>query len=731
MESLVAKLDALQKEREREDAAAAATLGIPESKPKAPEAKSRPRPIEPPIPLLFVTQPTVPSSPMSHNTPTNVTWTIEEAESARIAAEEAEEEEEDCEEEEEEFEEEEYEEEDDGEEWEEEDEYDASLTISLSADANSGGLHPKDAANGRKRSLTPEFECDFDLPLMVAATVEPRKSLGGRTERLNILPPPPIFTASVTYDGQSEWDKEDESLEEEEEGEEGRDANGNLSVFLAPPTAYSSESEYDGNVDVGCTLSLVDRVALQDSDEYSTESEYESYYEDEYSDELTDEEEFSDAEMSASSLDAEIHIPLPPPQTHEPKAAQVEAGQAPIESNATMKTRSPSPLVSKDARPVAAVQPNSAALDRPEAAQEACGLEDKSALRKAPVNMTVEEQRRVEQQQQETDRQKARATGAVSAMRDRFRPASPPKAEPIMYKRSALLERKEEERPKRTYAVVKPVINDEFDKQMAELREQMKDKSSKLQSEYKSLSKGIHSQADDAKLRAKEEQHRALLGQATDTFSRADEERKKWQEQHVSDVERKRREQEERRRQAEEKRVAEEKAAAAAAAEPRKVTRRVRRIGDQKGEPKKAEPTAEARSNGAAAAVPSPKSSTASITPAIQKSSLSPEKKILSPTENKLDVPKRKRRHQSQKRRRFVRKPFDIDDLLGLSAFTDFEQMDDFFLCGIENRRPPGASEKRKKRRLGVQKIWISQLKDIDKLYHASELRDIKLDGLS
>ncbi|KAI6239775.1 hypothetical protein M3Y99_00528400 [Aphelenchoides fujianensis] len=612
MESLVAKLDALQKEREREDAAAATMLGISESKPKAPEAKSRPRPLEPPIPLLFVTQPTVPSSPMSQHTPTNVTWTIEEAESARIAAEEAEEEEEDENEEEEgeiEDEEEEYEEEDDGEEWEEEDEYDASLTISLSADANSGGLHPKDAANGRKRSLTPEFECDFDLPLMVAATVEPRKSLGGRTERLNILPPPPIFTASVTYDGQAEWDKEDESLEEEEE-EDGRDANGNLSVFLAPPTAYSSESEYDGNVDVGCTLSLVDRVALQDSDEYSTESEYESYYEDEYSDELTDEEEFSDEEMSASSLDAEIHIPLPPPQTNQPKVAQFEAEQAPIESSATMKTRSPSPPAPKDARPVAAVQPNSAALSRPVAAQEACGLEDKSALRKAPVNMTVEEQRRVEQQQQEAERQKARATGAVSAMRDRFRPVSPPKAEPITYKRSTLLERKEEERPKRTYAVVKPVINDEFDKQMAELREQMKDKSSKLQSEYKSLSKGIHSQADDAKLRAKEEQHRALLGQATDTFSRADEERKKWQEQHVSDVERKRREQEERRRQVEEKRVAEEKAAAAAAAEPRKVTHRVRRIGDQKAETKKAEPAAEARPNGAA--VPSPKSSTSS-----------------------------------------------------------------------------------------------------------------------
>lgn len=47
-------------------------------------------------------------------------------------------------------------------------------------------------------------------------------------------------------------------------------------VYLTPQSYSASESEYEGNVEVGCTLSLVDRVALQDSlSDYTTESEYE------------------------------------------------------------------------------------------------------------------------------------------------------------------------------------------------------------------------------------------------------------------------------------------------------------------------------------------------------------------------------------------------------------------------------------------------------------------------
>lgn len=53
---------------------------------------------------------------------------------------------------------------------------------------------------------------------------------------------------------------------------------------------------------------------------------------------------------------------------------------------------------------------------------------------------------------------------------------------------------------------------------MAELREQMKSKSSQLQSEFKDLSKGIHSKTDEAKLKAMESQHKDLLGNASKLF---------------------------------------------------------------------------------------------------------------------------------------------------------------------------------------------------------------------
>lgn len=96
--------------------------------------------------------------------------------------------------------------------------------------------------------------------------------------------------------------------------------------------------------------------------------------------------------------------------------------------------------------------------------------------------MSIEDQRRTEQQQkviifktaypvswfQELARQKARSTGLVNVIRDQFRVPTPPKQEPIVYKRSSRLEPGplDEQRQRKTYAVVKPVINDEFDKQV-------------------------------------------------------------------------------------------------------------------------------------------------------------------------------------------------------------------------------------------------------------------------
>jgi hypothetical protein len=53
---------------------------------------------------------------------------------------------------------------------------------------------------------------------------------------------------------------------------------------------------------------------------------------------------------------------------------------------------------------------------------------------------------------------------------------------------------------------------------MAELRAQMEVKNTRLLSDYRNLSRGINSLSDDAKLRAKEEQHRELLDRSTTTF---------------------------------------------------------------------------------------------------------------------------------------------------------------------------------------------------------------------
>jgi hypothetical protein len=53
---------------------------------------------------------------------------------------------------------------------------------------------------------------------------------------------------------------------------------------------------------------------------------------------------------------------------------------------------------------------------------------------------------------------------------------------------------------------------------MAELREQMKTKDAKMRSEYKDLSQGIGSQADEVKLKAMESLHRGRLESASNVF---------------------------------------------------------------------------------------------------------------------------------------------------------------------------------------------------------------------
>uniref|UniRef100_A0A8R1IX96 Uncharacterized protein n=1 Tax=Caenorhabditis japonica TaxID=281687 RepID=A0A8R1IX96_CAEJA len=94
------------------------------------------------------------------------------------------------------------------------------------------------------------------------------------------------------------------------------------------------------------------------------------------------------------------------------------------------------------------------------------------------------------------------------------------------YKKSLRLE--PTEKPKRTYEVIKPVINDDFDKQMEEIRKQMKTGSNELQSKMKMLSKGILTTQEEAKLKEIEEKRRVTTEKATGAFGKAEEEKARW-----------------------------------------------------------------------------------------------------------------------------------------------------------------------------------------------------------
>uniref|UniRef100_A0A1I7UG59 INCENP_ARK-bind domain-containing protein n=1 Tax=Caenorhabditis tropicalis TaxID=1561998 RepID=A0A1I7UG59_9PELO len=96
------------------------------------------------------------------------------------------------------------------------------------------------------------------------------------------------------------------------------------------------------------------------------------------------------------------------------------------------------------------------------------------------------------------------------------------------YKKSSRLESKDSEKPKRVYEVIKPVINDDFDKQMEEIRMQMKSGSNQLQNKIKDLSKGILTATEEAKTKEMEEKRRLTTEKATGAFGKAEEEKARW-----------------------------------------------------------------------------------------------------------------------------------------------------------------------------------------------------------
>uniref|UniRef100_A0AC34RKI8 Uncharacterized protein n=1 Tax=Panagrolaimus sp. JU765 TaxID=591449 RepID=A0AC34RKI8_9BILA len=90
---------------------------------------------------------------------------------------------------------------------------------------------------------------------------------------------------------------------------------------------------------------------------------------------------------------------------------------------------------------------------------------------------------------------------------------------------------------------------------------------------------------------------------------------------------------------------------------------------------------------------------------------------------------KSRRRKQLPRKNRFIRAVFDIDAFFGWEKEnSSFEKMEKFFENQLISKQTTnGTFLEGKKRRVDPQKVWISQLTDIDKIYKASELRDIKM----
>ncbi|KAK5964958.1 hypothetical protein GCK32_010358, partial [Trichostrongylus colubriformis] len=162
---------------------------------------------------------------------------------------------------------------------------------------------------------------------------------------------------------------------------------------------------------------------------------------------------------------------------------------------------------------------------------------DKSGTRKSALNMTDEDAKKKAAADEEAAKQKARRLGTVSSLMNRFKEPEI-KEEPITYKRSSYLAAKDkEERPKKKYEVFKPAINDDFDKQMEEIRAQMKSGSSQFESHFKDLSKGITVTAEDMKKRTEDEKKKMIIDSVTGVFSKADEEKARFNKRREEETE--------------------------------------------------------------------------------------------------------------------------------------------------------------------------------------------------
>jgi len=115
----------------------------------------------------------------------------------------------------------------------------------------------------------------------------------------------------------------------------------------------------------------------------------------------------------------------------------------------------------------------------------------------------------------------------------------------------------------------------------------------------------------------------------------------------------------------------------------------------------------------------------------IEKVVRQPKTEELMPLRKSDDQTKKRRRKQPHRRNRFICAITDIDVLLGHQEKT-FEQFEERFNKAAGDKRRCLADDNKENQRATKKvrmskskKIYISDLQDIDKLYKASELRDI------
>ncbi|CEF65402.1 Hypothetical protein SRAE_2000008200 [Strongyloides ratti] len=463
-------------------------------------------------------------------------------------------------------------------------------------------------------------------------------------------------------------------------------------------------------------------------------------------------------------------------------------------------------------------------------------IPDKSDIRKSSLNMNEIERKIAEEKKNEIEKKRTRGFGTVSTMMEKFKQAE---ADAMTYKRSSLLTKKDEPRVRKPLpALIKPVINDEFEKQLEELKKQIRNDNDKMQSQLIDASKGLFTSSEDAKRKIEIEKIRN--NPDTEILIKAGEECKKWKESRDAEAKKRLEEEENTRKkpmtkiqqiQETKKKNEEEALKLNNEIERKRTVRKIvkkeetnnvvtnesksilqpkinNKLAEIKSIPSslvkkqeivfketttkptiKIEPTITKQVNVDAldevmmALAPLPINKHQTTKKLIStdsnnienitnnnflKTTISDDTKIqqnndsklspnLSKVQNKIsrtfegnNNPRNRygqrrrtqelvkfieiqnqpkfRSYQFHRKNRYIKKIYDIDQLLGWDKENStFEKMEAMFQKESQNKIIWKDNKNTKKiKRIPLQKIWISQLKDIDKLYKVSELRDIE-----